>query len=77
MNTKIKDWYVATYPTDELGQKLTENKTFYDLFEALDFHQDVYKLFGVDDSLIRERLFEKLAELMECDYEYIYNQWLS
>lgn len=77
MNTKIKDWYTTTYPTDELGQKLTENKTFYDLFEALDFHQDIYEMFGIDDSLIRERLFEKLAKLMDCDYEYIYNQWLS
>jgi hypothetical protein len=26
--------------------------------------------------LIRERVFTKLAEIMEVDYDYIYYQWL-
>jgi hypothetical protein len=31
----------------------------------------------VYDSIIRERLFEKLAEELEVGYEYVYNLWLN
>ena len=75
-NTNIKDWYLKTYPTDKLGEELNGRATFYDLFEALENYQDVYNLFGVSDSIVRERLFAKLSEIMECPYEEIYKQWL-
>lgn len=74
---KIKDWYKGEYPTDKLGDDIKENITFYDIFDALDNYQDIYEIMGVDDSIIRERVFEKLAELMEVDYDYIYEQWLK
>ena len=77
LNTFIKDWYIKTYPTDELGEELNSRATFYDLFEALDNYQDIYNLFGINDSIIRERIFEKLSDIMECPYEEIYNQWLK
>ena len=76
LNIFLKDWYTKTYPDDELGEKLNSRATFYDLFEALDNYQDIYNLFTIDDTIIRERLFEKLAEIMECPYEEIYKQWL-
>ena len=77
LNTFLKDWYLKTYPTDELGEELNSRATFNDLFEALENYQDVYNLFGVSDSIVRERLFAKLSEIMECSYEEIFNQWLS
>lgn len=46
------------------------------MFIALDTYKDVYELIGVGDSLVRERLFRRLAEIMEVDYNYIYQQWL-
>ena len=68
MNSSIKNWYVEKYPTDDLGQEIPENLTFYDVYEALEFRQSVYALLGgADDSIIRERIFEKLAELMRCE----------
>lgn len=76
LNTFLKDWYTKTYPDDKLGEKLNSRATFYDLFEALDNYQDIYNLFGIEDSIVRERIFEKLAEIMECPHEEIYNQWL-
>ncbi len=75
-NTDIKNWYIKEYPTDELGQELKDNLSFYDLFEALDSYKDIYEFFGIDDSLVRERLFEKLSKIMKCDYDEIYSQWL-
>lgn len=76
LNTFLKDWYTKTYPDDELGEELNSRATFYDLFEAFENYQDVYNLFGVSDSIVRERLFAKLSEIMECPYEEIYKQWL-
>lgn len=73
--TVIKDWYKETYPTDDLGDELVDGFTFYDLFQTLDARKDVYKYLA-DDSLVRERVFEKLAEIMDVDYDYIYDQWL-
>lgn len=75
-NTKVKEWYVATYKSDKLGLDINENITFYDIFRALDNYKDIYKVIGADDSLIRERIFEELAKIMEVDYNYIYEQWL-
>lgn len=73
---KIRDWYTKEYPDDELGAEISENVTFKDLFGALDTYKDVYEILGVGDSLIRERAFDRLANIMGGDYDYIYNQWL-
>ena len=75
--TGIKDWYTKEYPEDDLGCCLKPATTFYDLFTALDLHADVYSFTGVGDSVVRERLFNKLAEIMDVSYDYIYDQWLD
>ena len=78
--SKIKEWYLKEYSSDSLGNQWLDGTTFYDLFYALDRKKDIYTtLFGneeLGDSLIRERVFEKLAEIMGVDYNYIYEQWL-
>lgn len=74
---KIRDWYMQEHPDDEIGKDLDPKPNFYDLFIALDTYQDVYDVLGAAaDTLIRERVFGRLAELMEVDYGYIYDQWL-
>ena len=75
-NVKIRDWYMAAYPTDNLGPSIDPEATFIGLFETLDGYQDVYRYLGEGDSIIRERCFSKLAEIMDVDYNYIYEQWL-
>ena len=75
--TRIKDWYCKEYSTDELGAELNENITFEDLFVVLDTYKDVYEALGVGDSIIRERVFDRLAKIMNVDYDYIFEQWLK
>ena len=75
-NTNIKEWYTRI-ADDELGENLTEGKTFYDLFYALDRYHNIYEEFGIDDSLVRERLFEELSSIMGVDYDEIYEQWMK
>lgn len=74
---KVKDWYKEFYSKDELGDEIRDNLTFYDLFETLDNYMDVYVVLGVNDSIVRERVFDKLSEIMDVDYDYIYQQWLK
>jgi hypothetical protein len=74
---KLKTYYLEQYPDDDLGAKIKENTTFEGLFDALERYQDVYEYIGVHDSLIRERLFEKLADIIDMPYDYVYYQWLS
>lgn len=77
LNLKVQKWYKGEYPTDNLGDRIKEDITFYDIFYALDNYKDIYGVIGTADSLVRERIFNKLAELMEVDYDYIYDQWLK
>ena len=76
-NTKLKSYYMNKYKTDELGVEIKDGITFNDLFRCLDGYNCVYDFIGVGDSIVRERLFSALAVVMECNYDYIYNQWLS
>jgi hypothetical protein len=71
----IKEYYTTTFPTDELGADLNETATFQGLFVVLFIKDDVYEYIGVADSLVRERLFERLAEMWGLPYDDVYNQW--
>lgn len=73
----IREFYVENYPTDELGMELNETPTFAGLLNQLIVGGDVYRYIGVGDSLIRERLFERLAEELEVSYDYVYNLWMN
>lgn len=73
----IREYYLQNFPTDDLGLELNETPTFAGLLNQLIVSGDVYRYIGVGDSLIRERLFAKLAEELEVSYEYVYNLWLK
>jgi len=71
----IKDWYMGAYKEDDLGDRL--NGTFKGALQTLMRGDDIYDYIGVGDSLIRERLFSKLAAMIDVDYDEIYNVWLN
>lgn len=75
----VREWYMAEYPTDQLGQMLKKGVTFADVFNALMSGKNVYKLLlgKHGDSVIRERVFTKLAELKNVEYYAIYDLWLN
>ncbi|MEA1928578.1 MAG: hypothetical protein U9N73_10250 [Candidatus Auribacterota bacterium] len=70
----IKSWYQKKYPSDMLGNDIRSDLTFESLFKAMDSYENPYKTIGVYDSVVRERIFEKLAEIMNVDYNYILDQ---
>jgi hypothetical protein len=75
----ISDFYLNEYPTDELGAEIDTRANFVGLLDTLHKGGDVYEYIGVGDSLIRERLFNKLSELLGKAYNdvYVYNLWLK
>ena len=77
LDMNVKEWYLEAYPTDECGHYISDNATFRGVYSALLNKEDVYDYIGECDSVIRERLFAKLAEIMEVDYDYIYDQWIG
>ena len=74
---KIKEFYLENYPSDDLGYELNETPTFAGLLNQLIVGGHVYRYIGVGDAIIRERLFEKLAEELEVSYDYVYNLWVK
>lgn len=72
----IRDYYTETYPTDEMGPSL-KDISFADFYGGLVMKQDIYDWMGVEDNLIRVRLFSKLADILEKDYDHVYDLWLS
>ena len=74
---KIREFYSKAYPSDEMGKSINPEATFDGLVQTLSNCQDVYEYLYVYDSIIRERLFEKLSEILDCEYEVIYQRWLS
>ena len=75
--TYVKDDYVQDYPTDDLGKEINENLNYLQLFNGLLNGEDIYEMMDIEDSLIRERVLERLAYLMGIDYQIIYYLWLN
>ena len=86
LDLNIKQWYEETYPSDSESQYMRDDKTFrdalflltsndyYDLSLDLDFYDEIL---GDVDSVVRERVFDKLAEILGVDYEAVYDAWLK
>ena len=73
----IKEFYLKNYPTDELGIELKDDTNFTGLLNELITNNDISGYIGVGDSIIRERLFMELSEILKCSYDYVYNLWLN
>ena len=77
LSSSVGSWYVFTFPADEHGIDIKPQITFGKFYEMLDKGADMYAEMGTADSVIRERCFEKLAEIMNVDYNVIYDKWLA
>jgi len=76
LEQSLREYYLIAFPNDELGTEIYPDVTFEGLFDTLDNYRDVYDYVGVYDSIVRERLFKRLSEVINVPYDYIYQQWL-
>lgn len=72
----VKKEYLKKYPKDDLGDKLNDI-TYDDVLEALSGGKNVYEVFGVSDSLIREHIFQMAEEKTGIPYDELYDAWLG
>lgn len=77
ISSKIKTFYTNKYPKDNAGKEINQNATFNGLYQVLQNKQDVYHYIGVLDSLMRERIFDKLAQLRGVKYDEISSKMFS
>lgn len=73
----LKDWYTSEYPDDDLGYELFDDVSLRRCYSSLGKEPDIYDVMGVADSVIRERVFAKMAEVLDVDYDDIYYKWLG
>lgn len=72
----IKEYYLNTFPTDDLGAEINDTATFTGLKFVLLNYMDVYDYLGTYDSLIRERVFRQLGELYGLTYNQVCSDWI-
>ena len=76
LNSDISAWYAAEFSDDEMKDEIYTGVSFQKLYDMLSSN-DLYSIIGIDDTVVRERCFSKLAELMQVDYSVIYEKWLN
>ena len=72
----LKEFYLKKYPTDDMGSEINEKATFTGLYHNMLLNKDIYVYIGANDSVVRERIFQKLADLIHMPYKFIYDLWL-
>lgn len=77
LDESVISYYTYTFEWSEDVDDIPSYLTFYDVLKALDDRKDVYMYLGpYSDSIVRERVFDRLAEVLRVDYEVIYQKWI-
>lgn len=77
LKKRVRAWYMAAFPSDDMGPDISKNVTFNQVRMALYYNKDVYDVLGVVDSVVRERVFDHLAAVLDVSYSDVYNAWLN
>jgi len=74
---EIRKFYMEYYPTDEMGYDISSDATWIGFLNCINTGKDIYEYIGVYDSMVRERLFDGIANLIGVPYSEIYYKWLN
>lgn len=74
---EIKTWYFLTFPDDNAVHMIKSGVTFERLYEKMKQGVEFGEILGENDSVLRERVFDKLAQLYSVRYVDIYQTWLQ
>lgn len=75
--SNIKETYCTAYPTDDCGKEINPKLTFAHAFAGMAEKKDFYNIIGVNDSLVRERVFAMMATAGNVTYNDVYNLWMA
>ncbi|MGN0764853.1 MAG: zincin-like metallopeptidase domain-containing protein [Christensenellales bacterium] len=74
LEPNVSKWYQDNYPDDDMGKDINTAIVFDDI---LNRESEFSTIVGVSDSVIRERIFNELANRANVPYEEIYDRWLE
>lgn len=61
LQSNVREWYLHTFPTDDLGEEIAADIAFSDLYGRKS--TEVYEILGIEDSVIREHVEDQLREI--------------
>lgn len=61
LQSNVREWYLHTFPTDDLGKDIAADVAFSDLYGRKP--TEIYEILGIEDSVIRERVEDQLREI--------------
>lgn len=71
----VREWYMREFADDPMGERLRQNLTWADLLERMRCGENFHEIINVCDTVVRERIFTRLAEMLLVPYEVIYQLW--
>ena len=77
LDENVKEWYLKEHSHYDLGSKLNDNFTFKDVYTGLGEGKNIYDMFGVDDTLVRQHIFYELSKRLRVDNNVILSLWLG
>lgn len=77
LRSNVNEWYSRQYPIDEFTNAINDHITFGDVRDAILTGNDIYSLLGVEDGTVRERVFGRLADLLDLSNKAVYNSWIE
>lgn len=73
---RVIDWYTHTYPGDKPGRRINPSITFEQALSAVPMGTGFCSLLGVDDFVLRTRVFVELARRAHVPYSAIDNAYV-
>ncbi len=78
LDQTVHAWLWVNHPGERCMMKgFNKTATLREVWERMQKGEDFYAMCGCRDSVQRELVFDRLAELLGKDYDDIYNVWLK
>lgn len=78
LDLRVKPKFKERFPEEGsfFIDQIPEDLTFRKVLDGLNNEENIYDIIGVDDSVVREEIFILLSDLLEVEYDEIYQLWL-
>lgn len=78
LDLRVKPKFKERFPEEGsfFIDQIPEDLTFRKVLDGLNNEENIYDIIGVDDSVVREEIFILLSDLLDVEYDEIYQLWL-
>lgn len=77
LDLRVKPRFEERFPEEgSFIDQIPEDLTFRKVLDGLNNEENIYDIIGVDDSVVREEIFILLSDLLDVEYDEIYQLWL-